>query len=517
MPVSALSGLPAGTYTVSRLAWEIRGLLADTFRSVWLAGEVQRLHSAPRGQLYFELIEKGQGDRIQAKLDCVLWADERAVVEEELREAGVELAEGVALRCRGDAEFWVGGGRLQFTVREVDPFFSLGALEQRRRETLRALEAEGLLERNRRFPLSPAPLEIGLITSGGSAAYHDFLDTLQNSGLGFRLTLVHSAVQGAAAEDEIDRAFRRLHVLVRAGRRLDAIVLIRGGGSRSDLAAFDSRRVARAVARAPAPTICGIGHQIDTSIADLVAHTSCKTPTEAAEFLVGRVGESAARLEEARRGLALQTRDLLRTAKQRVASVPLRLASPSRALLRHRAVDVQAVQGALMLQARGSLRAAVQRVTSIAPRLASPSRALLGRRAVEVRALRRDLERAAARTLSMRTVACRYAARRARTSAERLTGAAAKQAEARREALIRVACQPVERADERLQAQDRLCRQLSPERTLARGFSITRRADGGLVRRLADAAPGVELRTRLSDGTVASTVDSGGAQRKEKA
>ena len=189
------SELPAGTYTVSEFAWEMKGLLADAYPAVWVAGEVQRLRSAARGQLYFELIEKGRGDRIRAKIDCVLWADERAVAEVQLGEAGVELAEGVVLRCCGRPEFWPGGGRLQFTVREVDPLFSLGALEKRRRETLRALEAEGLLERNKKLPLPLAPLEIGLITSEGSAAYHDFLDTLVNSGLGFRVYLVHSAVQ----------------------------------------------------------------------------------------------------------------------------------------------------------------------------------------------------------------------------------------------------------------------------------------------------------------------------------
>lgn len=467
------SELPAGTYTVSEFAWEMKGLLADAYPAVWVAGEVQRLRSAARGQLYFELIEKGRGDRIRAKLDCVLWADERAVAEAELREAGVELAEGVVLRCCGRPEFWPGGGRLQFTVREVDPLFSLGALEKRRRETLRALEAEGLLERNKKLPLPLAPLEIGLITSEGSAAYHDFLDTLVNSGLGFRVYLVHSAVQGAAAEAEIGRAFDLLGAYTRGGRRLDAIALIRGGGSRSDLATFDSRRVARAVARSPVPTICGIGHQIDVSIADVVAHTSCKTPTEAAEFLAGRVGDAAYRVEEAGRALARQATDLLRAARQRVSSVPPRLASPSRALLRNRVRDCGA--------------------------------------------LRRDLGRAAGRVLSDRAAECRLAAGRARTAAQRLVATARRQEEIQRDGLVRGALKPVGRAAERLEAHGRLCEQLSPERTLARGFSVTRRADGGLVRRASDVAAGDELRTRLADGTVESTVDAGNPGGKETA
>ena len=403
-------------------------------------GEVQRLNPHRNGHLYFELIEKGRGDRIVGKLDCVLWADERAATEAVLREAGVELAEGAVLRCAGRPDLWPNAGRLQFKVDEVDPLFSLGALEKRRRETLRALEAEGLLERNGRLPLSPVPLDIGLVTSEGSAAYHDFLDTLRNSDLGFRVRLVHAAVQGAAAEAEVARAFDLLGALARDGRSLDAIVLIRGGGSRSDLATFDSRRVARAVARSPAPVIAGIGHQIDQSIADVVAHTACKTPTEAAEFLVGRVEEAVWRLEESQRRLLRQASDLLRAAGLRVDGVAPRVAPPARALLRQSASNCQSV----------AMQAA--------------------------RAARRLLRTARQRRLSLRA------------------------------GVLRDPLRPLRLADERVASYERLCDQLSPERVLARGFSLTRTAGGTLVRSSADVREGMELRTMVRDGVIGSRV-----------
>lgn len=434
------SELPAGTYTVSQFAWEMKGLLGDTYPSVWIAGEVQRLRTAARGQIYFELVEKGRGDRVQAKLDCVIWADGRPRVEAALREAGVELTEGVVLRCAGRPDFWPGGGRFQFVVANIDPLFSLGALERRRRETLRALQAAGLLELNKRLPLAPAPLDVGLVTSEGSAAYHDFLHTLEQSGFGFRVVLVHAAVQGATAEAEIGRAFELLKAFARDGRRLDAIALIRGGGSRADLATFDSRWVARAVAEAPVPVICGVGHQIDVSISDLVAHTTCKTPTEAAELLAGRVGGAAYGVEETARALARQARDVLRAAENWTSQVTHRFASPSRALL----------------------------VT----------------RAAHCRALERDLTRSARRTLA---------------DADRLE-------RERRTRLLRSAFLPVRRAARQMETHGRICDQLSPERTLARGFSLTRRADGRLVRSVDDVALGVELRTRVRSGTIRSRV-----------
>lgn len=500
------SELPAGTYTVSEFAWEMKGLLADAYPSVWVVGEVQRLNPHRNGHLYFEMIEKGRGDRIVGKLDCVLWADERAATEAALREAGVELEEGAVLRCAGRPDVWPNAGRLQFKVDEVDPLFSLGALERRRRETLRALEAEGLLERNKGLPLARVPLDVGLVTSEGSAAYHDFLDTLRSSGLGFRVNLAHARVQGAQAETEVARAFDLLGALARGGRRLDAIVLIRGGGSRSDLAAFDSRRVARSVARSGAPVITGIGHQIDRSIADVVAHTSCKTPTEAAEFLVGRVEDAAYRLEEAQDRLLGQSTMLLRAARTRLDAAVPRVAPPARALLRGSASDCRVVER--------QLRQAVRQILGAAARTLTEAERTLGRRAVVplVRASSR-LDAAAdrlpgpsRRLLTAQAHACSSVATQASRAAERLLRAAKQQQAVVRAAVLRDPRRSLRLAADRVAAHARLRDQLAPEGVLARGFSLTFTAEGGLVRGPGDVSEGAELRTRVRDGVIGSRV-----------
>ena len=118
-------------------------------------------------------------------------------------------------------------------------FFTLGLLEQRRRQTLGALAAAGLLDANRERPLPEIPLDVGLVTSKGSAAFHDFVASLAESGYGFRVLFVHAATQGHGAESQVAAALETL-----ARLPLDTLVLIRGGGSRTDLAAFDSRRSA---------------------------------------------------------------------------------------------------------------------------------------------------------------------------------------------------------------------------------------------------------------------------------
>ncbi|MFP5288402.1 MAG: exodeoxyribonuclease VII large subunit, partial [Thermoanaerobaculia bacterium] len=257
------------TYSVSQLCGEVRDFLGEAFNSVWVVGEAQRVRPSARGHLYFELVEKGERDEIVGKLEGVIWKGDLLRVQRILGASGQKLRDGMQVRVRGSLDFSAPAGRLQICVRDVDPAFTLGLLEQRRRETLAALAAAGLMERNRALPIPDLPLDIALITSHGSAAYHDFLSGLQESGYGFRVIFVHASVQGKEAEREVVSALASLR-----GLPIGLAVLIRGGGSRSDLAVFDSRAIAEAIAMAPFPVLTGLGHEIDRSIADMVAHTS---------------------------------------------------------------------------------------------------------------------------------------------------------------------------------------------------------------------------------------------------
>ena len=322
----------------------------------------------------------------------MIWRTDLDRIGKNLAAVGIRLDEGLALRCRADVDFYGPAGRLQLVIREIDPSASLGALERRRQETLAALRAAGLVEVNARLSLSPLPLTIGLVTSAGSAAYHDFMSTLAESGYGFRVVVVHAAVQGKGAEAEIASALVAL-----AGLPLDAVALIRGGGARSDLAVFDSREVALAVAKMPVPVLTGLGHEIDRSIADLVAHTALKTPTKVAEFLIARVAAG----EE-------------------------NLARLARALVR---------------------------ASELLPQSAEHGRRELARR------------------------------------------------------LVRVAHLSLRHAEVRIEALARLCRNLGLDRTLARGFSITRTPSGALVRHPDMVQPGDELITETSGGHLRSRVE----------
>ena len=202
------------------------------------------------------------------------------------------------VRIFGHLDFYAPSGQLGLKMVDLDPRFTLGDLAQQRDQVLRRLAADGSLDANRRHRLGPVPLRLGVVASPGTAAWHDFHDELQRSGFGFHVVLAGTRVQGPDAPRLVSRA---VTALANHARRygLDAIVLIRGGGARNELATFDAEAIARAIVACPVPVLTGLGHEIDRSVADEVAHTSLKTPTACAAALVHEVGAYVTAVERA--------------------------------------------------------------------------------------------------------------------------------------------------------------------------------------------------------------------------
>lgn len=274
------------TYSVGELSDAINEALRRGFSDgVWVRGEITGW--SDRGQhAYFTLVDEtgdrsGQG-RGKAVVNVQFFANARMRLRPMLTKNRLRLGDGMKVRVFGYLDYYAPNGRIGLKMTGIDPKYTLGDIAQSRDEVVRRLVADGLLDANKRRPISAIPLRVGVVTSVGTAAWHDFHDELQRSAIAFGLRVIDTRVQGDVAEPMIAAAI----ITLSRQTDLDAIVLIRGGGARNELAVFDAESIARAIARSPVPVLTGLGHEVDRSVADEVAHTTLKTPTACAGELI---------------------------------------------------------------------------------------------------------------------------------------------------------------------------------------------------------------------------------------
>ncbi len=452
----------ARTFSVAELGQLIQDVLAETFpHELWVQGEVRDLVRAQSGHVYFTLVDPTPaGRRPDASLPVVLFDSRRREINAQIKRAGggMRIDDGVAVRIRGLPELYLPQGRVNLRMTGIDPAYTIGQLAASRDRLLRVLADEGLLDRNGSIPFPPVPLRVGLVTASGSAAEADFLAELGRARLAFRVCVAPTPVQGVGAGHRIAASIR---ACAQAG--VDVIAVVRGGGARTDLVAFDDEAVARAIAGCPVPVLTGIGHEIDSSVADRVAHRSLKTPTACAAHLV----EAALAAEHA---ATTCWGAIAALATSRLDAHDRRITAAAHA--------ARAVAARSLRDADHATMGAAHRVRALVrSQLDRAGHGLAGHLA-EARLQGRHRVAAAGAGIDR--------------SSRRLDQAGARQ--------LREAARRIDGADTRV-------RLLDPARTLARGWSITMAPDGSVIRSVADAPAGSALVTRLADGRIASTVD----------
>lgn len=280
----AANGGDTPTYEVAELLSELTETVEAAFPDeIWIRGQIRNLSKSRKGHVYFDLATPAPADRNpHAALPVVLFDWYRQIVNRILGPgAAGHMTDGVEVRIRGQLSVYEARGQLQLQMRTIDPAYTLSRLADERDRLLGELRAAGLLEKNKAIPWPALPLRVGLVTSANSAAAADFRDVLATSGIGWRLLVVDTPVQGFGSEQRIAEA---LSLAERSGA--EVIALVRGGGARTELAPFDSAAVAHAVAARSVPVLTGIGHEIDRSVADVVAALARNTPTACAAAIV---------------------------------------------------------------------------------------------------------------------------------------------------------------------------------------------------------------------------------------
>ena len=276
---------PSESLTLYDLQRMVKGTLESRFsQPLWISAEISELKVNRSGHCYLNLVEKGSTDGApRAEARAVIWRSAYSTIAAMFERAtGSPLTNGIRVLVRVVVTYHeIYGFSLQIV--DLDASYTLGEVERRRRETIANLQADGVWDMNREITPPRPMMRLAVVSSATAAGYRDFVQELQRSPYRFTITLFESLMQGDMAEDSVVRA---LTAVAAREEEFDCVVIIRGGGSTSDLALFDSYRIASYVAQFPLVVLTGIGHDKDVSITDMVAHTSCKTPTAVATLLV---------------------------------------------------------------------------------------------------------------------------------------------------------------------------------------------------------------------------------------
>ncbi|MBI1371112.1 MAG: exodeoxyribonuclease VII large subunit [Planctomycetes bacterium] len=441
--------------SVTQLTDLIKRVLADRTPSpVRVVGEVSNF--SDRNHWYLSLKDE------QNVIACVMWASAA-------RKTDFRPEHGQQVLATGRLDYYGPQGRLQLYIDKLEPI-GLGALEQRFRQLCDELRGLGYFADENKQPMPPFPEHIAVVTSAKGAALQDVINTARQRWAGIRLSHVDVLVQGADAAPDIARAIRALGQQHEA-LKLDAIILTRGGGSLEDLWAFNERLVADAVRDCPIPIAAAIGHETDTTIAELVADLRCSTPTQAAARLVPDAAGECQHLDQLAHRLSLSLR-------RRAEHARTRLEAAARHAFFRRPVES-------LDQHRERLAADVRHLT-----------AALRDRLANLRAALSDMQHALARIEPMS---------RLRVARQQLVA---------HERHLRATM--TQRATTQRHRLDALARQLNaidPHHVLARGYSYTTTPAGDLLRSPNQVHPGDAIVSHLADGKIHSRVTASDAPR----
>lgn len=274
------------TYSLLELNTYIKQVVALNFEDpVWITCEISQARNS-RGQLYLELVQQNEAETdIVATASATIWYKNHLFIKKKLGDLyDAILKDGTQVSLKIQVSFHERYG-LKLNILDVDPSYTIGQLEMQRQQVIERLRKAGVLQINEQLPLPTVLQRVAVVSSERAAGYKDFLHQLEHNAYGYRFhtTLYHVAVQGVNVEAEVSDAFAQIESI---SDQYDCIVVIRGGGSRLDLAAFDNYNIGHKIATCLLPVLTGIGHEIDNSVADIVAHTSVKTPTAAADMLI---------------------------------------------------------------------------------------------------------------------------------------------------------------------------------------------------------------------------------------
>lgn len=291
MPITSNGGwnplIKMKSITLLELNRKIADVVNSTFDEyIWVVAEISEIRTAANGHCYLELIEKSNRTKsIVARIRATIWNNRWLIIKDSFeRTTNQPISAGLKILVCAQIQMHEAYG-LSLNIVDIDSSFTLGEMAIRRKEIIARLTEEGIIDMNKELDMPILPQRIAIISAENAAGYGDFCHQLANNdfGLKFYTHLFRASMQGDKTENTIIDALNRIYDNY---EKFDVVVIIRGGGGVADLSSFDSYDLAVNIANFPLPVIVGIGHERDNTVIDIVAHTSVKTPTAAAAYLI---------------------------------------------------------------------------------------------------------------------------------------------------------------------------------------------------------------------------------------
>lgn len=318
--------------TLTELQLTIRDSLYMAFPEMhWVTAEISEMTENYAGHCYLELVEK-QEENIRSRARAIIWSSRYRLLKSFFENAaGQQLRAGLQVLVKVKIEYHEIYG-LSLVINDIDPAFTVGDMALKRQAIISQLQEDGVFTMNRELDFPLFPRRIAVISSRNAAGYTDFINHIRNNGYGyvFYTALFESAMQGQETEKSIINALDRIAERISL---FDLVVIIRGGGSQTDLSWFDNYNIAYHITQFPLPVITGIGHEKDLSVSDMVAHLSLKTPTAVADYIIECVAQIEARLNEMSADIKNLARVILEKNRNRIESAGMKLMPLSRIMI----------------------------------------------------------------------------------------------------------------------------------------------------------------------------------------
>ncbi|MDR1760878.1 MAG: exodeoxyribonuclease VII large subunit [Bacteroidales bacterium] len=346
-------------------------------KSLWVIAEINEISVNFKGHCYLELIEKNENTtQITAKQRATIWSYSYSLINSYFKsETGIPLQAGLKVLLQCSVEFHALYG-MSLIITNIDPVYTLGEEEKQRREIIERLRFEGIIDMNKLLELPTLMQRIAIISSETAAGYQDFMQTLHNNRmqLPFTTTLFNAAMQGAEVEQSVVAA---LETIFKQEQNFDVVVIIRGGGAKTDLRYFDNYSIATHIAQFPLAVITGIGHDKDISIADMVAHTALKTPTAVAEFLIDHMSNVVQHWQELYQRLTTSCATIAERHRSALADYKQQLEMHSKHRIENETLRLRFAQNQLIQTSKTTIAHTVQQVEIYKKQLKTTTQYLL--------------------------------------------------------------------------------------------------------------------------------------------